>query len=49
MGEIRMTGPAYLFFQQMEREAKLANRLDDQSERGVLVQAVQKGIPRDYS
>ncbi len=33
----------------MEREAKLANRLDDQSERGVLVEAVRKGIPRDYS
>ncbi len=44
-----MTGPTYLFFQQMEREAKLARRLDDQSERGVLVEAVQKGIPCDYS
>ncbi len=49
MGELRMTGPAYLFFQQMEHEAKLANRLDDQSDRGVLVEAVQKGIPHDYS
>ncbi len=49
MGEIRMMGPAYLFFGQMEREAKLARRLDDQSERGVLVQAVRKGIPRDYA
>ncbi len=49
MGELRMTGPAYLFFRQMECEAKLANRLDDQSDRGVLVEAVRKGIPRDYS
>ncbi len=49
MGELRMTGPAYLFFQKMEREAKLANRLDDQSARSVLVEAVRKGIPRDYS
>ncbi len=32
MGELRMTGPTYLFFRQMEREAKLANRLDDQSD-----------------
>ncbi len=49
MGELRMTGPAYLFFRQMEREAKLARLLDDQSERGVLVEAVQKEIPCDYS
>ncbi len=33
----------------MECEAKLANRLDDQSDCGVLVEAVRKGIPRDYS
>ncbi len=33
----------------MEREAKLANRLEDQSDRGVLVEAVRKGILRDYS
>ncbi len=44
-----MTGPAYLFFRQMEREAKLAGRLDDQSEQSVLVQAVCKGIPWSYS
>ncbi len=49
MGEIRMTGPAYQFFRQLEREAKLANRLDDQSERSVIIQAIRKGIPRDYS
>ncbi len=49
MGELRMMGPAYLFFRQMEREAKLANRLDDQSDRGVLVEVVWKGIPHDYS
>ncbi len=49
MGELRMTGPAYLFFRQMEKEAKLARRLDDQSKRSVLVEAVRKGIPRDYS
>ncbi len=30
MGELHMTGPAYLFFRKMEREAKLANRLNDQ-------------------
>lgn len=48
MGEIKMTGPAYLFFHQMEREAKLARRCDNESERGVLVQAVRKGIPRSY-
>ncbi len=49
MGELCMTGPAYLFFRQMEREAKLANRLNDQSERSILVEAVRKGIPRSYS
>ncbi len=49
MGELRMTGPAYLFFRKMEREAKLANRLHDQGPRSVLVEAVRKGIPRDYS
>ncbi len=49
MGELKMTGPAYLFFRQMECEAKLANRLDDQSNQGVLVEAVRKGIPCDYS
>ncbi len=49
MGKLRMTGPAYLFFRRMEREAKLANRLDDQGARSVLVEAVRKGIPRDYS
>ncbi len=32
MGEIKMMGPAYLFFRQMEREAKLAQQLDDQTE-----------------
>ncbi len=49
MGELRMTGPTYLFFRKMEREAKLANRLEDQGPRSVLVEAVWKGIPRDYS
>ncbi len=49
MGELRMMGPTYLFFRQMEREAKLANRLHDQTERSVLVEAVRKGIPRSYS
>ncbi len=49
MGELRMTGPTYLFFRRMEREAKLMNRLNDQSERSVLVEAVRKGIPRNYS
>ncbi len=49
MGELRMTGPAYLFFRKMEREAKLANRLSDQGPRSVLVEAVRKGIPHDYS
>ncbi len=49
MGELRMTGPAYLFFRQMEHEAKLANRLNDQTERSVLVEVVRKGIPRNYS
>ncbi len=49
MGELRMTGPAYQYFRSLEREAKLANRLDEQDERSILVQAVRKGIPRDYS
>ncbi len=49
MGELRMMGAAYLFFRKMEREAKLANQLNDQGERSVLVEAVRKGIPRDYS
>ncbi len=49
MGKLRMMGPAYLFFRKMERKAKLTNRLNDQSECSVLVEAVWKGIPRDYS
>ncbi len=49
MGEIRMTGPAYQYVRALEREAKLANRLDDQDERSILVQAGGKGKPRKYA
>lgn len=35
-----MTGPAYLFFRQIKKEAKLAGRNDDEGERSVLVKAL---------
>lgn len=41
--------PAPLYFQKLEREAKLANRLTDETDHGALIQAVCKGIPPHYT
>lgn len=49
MGEMKMgSDPAHVFFQKLEREAKLANRLADHTDRELLVQAVRRGIPLGY-
>lgn len=49
MGEMKMgNDPAHVYFRKLEREAKLANRLTDQSECGMLVLAVRKGILHSY-
>lgn len=38
----------HVFFWKLEREVKLANRLQDQSDHSILVQAVRRGIPLGY-
>ncbi len=48
MGEIRMTGPTYLFFRQLKKEAKLAKKRNNETEGGALVKAVRAGVPRSY-
>lgn len=49
MCEVKMgSDPTYTFFQKLEREAKLANRLTNQMDQGLLVQAVRRGIPPSY-
>ncbi len=50
MGEVCIgNGPATIFFRTLECEAKLAGQRNDESKRGLLVQAVQRGIPQRYS
>ncbi len=50
MGELRMNNnPTHIYFRKLKREAKLANQLDDESDRGTLVRAVCKGIPSGYA
>ncbi len=50
MGELRMgSDPAHIYFQRLEREAKLANRWVDESDRGALVQAIRQGVPTGYT
>ncbi len=41
--------PATVFFQKLEREAKLAGRRDDTDRRGTLVAAVCQGVPWSYT
>ncbi len=41
--------PATIFFQKLEREAKLAGRHDDTDCRGTMITAVQQGVPWSYT
>lgn len=40
MLELKMTGPAYLFFCQLKREAKLGHCNTDETEQGAMVRAI---------
>ncbi|SJL19097.1 uncharacterized protein ARMOST_22705 [Armillaria ostoyae] len=42
-------GIATSYFQELEMEAKLARRHYDKRERGMMMKAVQLGIPKSYS
>ncbi|PBK60278.1 hypothetical protein ARMSODRAFT_1026678 [Armillaria solidipes] len=42
-------GPATHYFQELEKEAKLAGRRSDEGKRGVMVKAVRIGIPESYA
>ncbi len=43
---MKMAGdPATIFFQKLEREAKLAGRCDDTDRRGTMVAAMRQGVP----
>ncbi|PBK59533.1 hypothetical protein ARMSODRAFT_982941 [Armillaria solidipes] len=42
-------GPATVYFQEIEKEAKLARQRDGMDERGHMVRAVCQGIPESYS
>ncbi|PBK68395.1 hypothetical protein ARMSODRAFT_1019944 [Armillaria solidipes] len=42
-------GPTTTYFQELEKEAKLARRLDGIDECGLMVKAVRLGIPESYS
>ncbi len=41
--------PATVFFQKLEREAKLAGRHDDTDRRGTMVAAVRQGVPWSFT
>ncbi|SJL16074.1 uncharacterized protein ARMOST_19590 [Armillaria ostoyae] len=50
MFEVRMgKNPASQFFYELEKEAKLAGRRNDESERGTLVAACRRGLPESYT
>ncbi len=50
MKNMKMGGdPATVFFQKLEREAKLAGRRDDTDRHGTMVTAVQQGVPWSYT
>ncbi len=50
MKTMKMAGdPATVFFQKLEREAKLAGRRDDTDRRGTMVAAVRQGVPWSYT
>ncbi len=46
---MNLTDPTHIYFRKLEREAKLANQLADQTDRGNLVKAVRRGIPQSYA
>ncbi|SJL16284.1 uncharacterized protein ARMOST_19804 [Armillaria ostoyae] len=41
--------PALQFFYKLEKEAKLAGRRSDETERGTLIAAVRRGLPESYT
>ncbi len=50
MKMMKMAGdPATVFFQKLEREAKLAGRHDNTDRRGMMVAAVRQGMPWLYT
>ncbi|SJL16263.1 uncharacterized protein ARMOST_19783 [Armillaria ostoyae] len=42
-------GPALSYFQELEMEAKKANRRGDDQARGLMVKAVRLGVPNSYT
>ncbi len=40
---------ATVYFQKLEREAKLAGRQDNTDPRGAMVTAIQQGVPYSYT
>ncbi|PBK74574.1 hypothetical protein ARMSODRAFT_1013578 [Armillaria solidipes] len=42
-------GPATTYFQELEKEAKLTHQQYNEGEQGLMVKAVQLGIPESYS
>ncbi|SJL06745.1 uncharacterized protein ARMOST_10087 [Armillaria ostoyae] len=50
MFEVRMgKNPASQFFYELEKEAKLAGRRNDETKRGTLVAAIRRGLPKPYT
>ncbi len=50
MKTMKMAGdPATVFFQKLEREAKLAGRRDDTGRRGMMVATVRQGVPWSFT
>ncbi len=50
MKELKMgTDAATIYFQKLEREAKLAGRWDDTNPQGAMVMAIQQGVPYSYT
>ena len=41
-------GPANDYFQELERLAKLAGQRAEEKDRGIMVQALRKGVPSSY-
>ncbi len=50
MREMKMgSDHATVFFQKLEREAKLAGRRGDTDARGMMVAAVRQGVPQSFT
>ncbi len=50
MREMKMGAePTTIFFQKLEREAKLAGRQNNTDARGTMVAAVRQGVPASYT